>query len=112
MYRYFAISGACLAFIAGCDQSPPEHPKVEVTVTVEEKEKPKFGILHPVDSHNPLIVSFSSWGDLFRDLKKASGIRAWLGYLFMPPGWAPDGEGLTTRQMQAQGSIEPQSVRV
>ncbi|MCB1854408.1 MAG: sterol desaturase family protein [Halieaceae bacterium] len=78
----------------------------------EEKEKPKFGILHPVDSHNPLIVSFSSWGDLFRDLKKASGIRAWLGYLFMPPGWAPDGEGLTTRQMQAQGSIEPQSVRV
>ena len=41
MYRYFAISGACLAFIAGCDQSPPEHPKVEVTVTVEEKEKPK-----------------------------------------------------------------------
>ena len=41
MYRNLAIAGACLAFISGCDQSPPEHPKVEVTVTVEEKEKPK-----------------------------------------------------------------------
>ena len=41
MYRNLAIAGACLAFISGCEQSPPEPPKVEVTVTAGEKEKPK-----------------------------------------------------------------------
>lgn len=53
MYRYLAISGACLAFFAGCDQSTPEPPKVEVTVIVEEKDKPKKPV--PKDERGTIL---------------------------------------------------------
>jgi hypothetical protein len=41
MYRHLAMCGVCLTFIAGCEQPPSEPPKVEVNVTVEDKEKPE-----------------------------------------------------------------------
>ncbi|MEZ5587422.1 MAG: hypothetical protein R3E46_10165 [Sedimenticolaceae bacterium] len=53
MNRYFAIGGACLVFIAGCDQPPPEPPKVEVNVTIEEKEKPKKPV--PKDERGTVV---------------------------------------------------------
>lgn len=72
----------------------------------EEREAPKFGVLTPVNSDNPFVVTFKSWVDLLRDLRSCRSPLDVLGYLFMPPGWAPGGRGTTTRQMQARGSIE------
>lgn len=71
----------------------------------QETEAPTFGVLTPPNSDNPLVVTFSSWRSLLGDLRKARNLRQFVGYLFMPPGWAPDGKGMTTRQMQALGEI-------
>lgn len=32
---------------------------------------------------------------------RARSLKDALGYMFMPPGWAPDGKGLTTEQLRA-----------
>ena len=68
----------------------------------EEKEAPVFGILNQLETNNPLSVSFHGWRDLARDVWHAKGIRNKIAYLFMPPGWAPDGKGMTTRERQAE----------
>ena len=72
----------------------------------EEREAPAFGVLTPIRSANPWTVTTASWRALGRDLAAAQGLRARLGVLLRPPGWAPNGEGLTTRQMQAAGVLK------
>ncbi len=54
---------------------------------------PRYGLVKPILSHNPLRVWFTTWGELLRDLASARRLRDVLGYLFMPPGWRP-GMGL------------------
>ncbi len=68
----------------------------------EEKEQPVFGIIHQLESHNPIWVTFHEWVGIAKDLRKARSVREVLGYLFMAPGWAPNGQSETTRVMQAQ----------
>lgn len=68
----------------------------------EEKEQPVFGIIHQLESHNPIWVTFHEWVGIAKDVRKARSIKEVLGYLFMAPGWAPDGKSETTRVMQAQ----------
>ena len=41
-----------------------------------------------------------------REIPTLQGLRARLGLLLRPPGWAPNGAGLTTRQMQAAGVLK------
>lgn len=67
-----------------------------------EKEKPEFGIPEPVGSFNPLWVSLHGWFDLLKDVWQAKGLINKVAYCVMPPGWAPDGKGQTTRQIQQQ----------
>lgn len=69
---------------------------------VEEREDLpcRYGWVHPLHSHNPLRVEFQQWINLFRDLSGAHSLKAVLGYLFMPPGWKPDGAGETTEDMR------------
>jgi sterol desaturase/sphingolipid hydroxylase (fatty acid hydroxylase superfamily) len=66
----------------------------------EEREEPAFGILRQLNHDNPIKASLDSYVDLIADVRRAKGLLNKLGYLFMPPGWAPDGKGLTTRQWQ------------
>lgn len=67
----------------------------------EEEEEPDFGVLQQLDHNNPIRASFDSWASLFHDVWHAKGLANKVKYLIMPPGWAPDGQGLTTRQRQA-----------
>jgi len=64
----------------------------------EEIETPEFGIVQQLRHNNPIRASFDSWIALAGDVWRAKGVRNKLGYLFRPPGWAPDGQGMTTRQ--------------
>lgn len=71
----------------------------------------RYGLVHPMTSYNPLKVEFAQWISLARDLAGARSPRAVLGYLFMPPGWAPDGPGFTTEALRAaQGAARPGAV--
>jgi hypothetical protein len=62
----------------------------------------RYGLVEPMTSYNPFKVQFSQWVSLLRDLAGARSVRAFCGYLLMPPGWAPHGEGSTTAELRAR----------
>jgi sterol desaturase/sphingolipid hydroxylase (fatty acid hydroxylase superfamily) len=62
----------------------------------------RYGLVHPITSYNPLRIQFSEWLNLLRDLRGARSVKAFCGYLLMPPGWAPHGEGSTTAELRAR----------
>lgn len=73
------------------------------TYTPERDDLPcRYGLVHPMTSYNPLRVEFAQWISLARDLLRARSLRAVFGHLFMPPGWAPHGEGDTTEALRAR----------
>jgi hypothetical protein len=62
----------------------------------------RYGLVHPMTSNNFFVVEFDQLIGLLKDLAKAKNIRSFLGYLSMPPGWSPDGNGTTTEELRAQ----------
>ena len=73
------------------------------TYTAERDDLPcRYGLVHPMTSYNPLMVEFSQWGSLARDLLRARSPRALLGLLVMPPGWSPQGDSQTTEDLRAR----------
>ncbi|HUI59494.1 MAG TPA: DUF3089 domain-containing protein [Steroidobacteraceae bacterium] len=61
----------------------------------------RYGLVHPLQSYNPLYVALHEWIAMTRDLYQAKDWRSRLGHLFGPPGWAPDGGGRTTQDLHA-----------
>lgn len=54
-----------------------------------EEETPRYGLTTDFDSPNPVKVWFSELPGLWRDLRRAKGLREVAGYLLRPPGWRP-----------------------
>lgn len=72
------------------------------TYVAERKDQPcDFGLVSPVvSSRNPLAINVGPWIGLAKDLASARSLReAWM-YLFGPPGWRPDGKGLTAAELR------------
>jgi sterol desaturase/sphingolipid hydroxylase (fatty acid hydroxylase superfamily) len=63
----------------------------------------RYGLVHPMTSHNPFRVELAQWIALVRDLGKARSLRTVVGTLVMPPGWAAVGVGETTEELRALG---------
>ena len=42
----------------------------------KESQPVDYGITDPIDSHNPLAVTFTPWQRLFAGVKRAQGIKA------------------------------------
>ncbi|NUA26031.1 sterol desaturase family protein [Cupriavidus basilensis] len=73
------------------------------TYVAERSDLPcRYGLVTPMRSRNPLRVEFQQWLDLGRDLAQARSLGAMLGFLFLPPGWRPDGQGHTTEALRRQ----------
>ncbi|MBT8136009.1 MAG: sterol desaturase family protein [Gammaproteobacteria bacterium] len=53
----------------------------------------KYGIIHQLDTFNPLRIAFHEWRALFGDLRRATGIRQAAGFLLRHPGWQPAPRG-------------------
>jgi len=66
-----------------------------------EDEPCAFGLVKPVGSTNVFAIAFHEWGRLISDLR-AHPVRRWPGFLFGPPGWRPDGEGITAKEIRAR----------
>jgi hypothetical protein len=64
-----------------------------------------YGLVTPITTYNPILINFQPWIGMIRDLRTARSPGAVLGYLFGPPGWRPDGQGLTTAELRARGSL-------
>jgi sterol desaturase/sphingolipid hydroxylase (fatty acid hydroxylase superfamily) len=73
------------------------------TYHAERADTPcRFGLVDPITSYHPLVVEFSQWRALFRDLRSARSMNEGLRYPLRPPGWRPDGLGKTTEDLRAQ----------
>jgi sterol desaturase/sphingolipid hydroxylase (fatty acid hydroxylase superfamily) len=68
-----------------------------------------YGLVHQIDTLNPVKIAFAEWVALVRDLRAARGWREILGLLFGPPGWKADGTGRTTRAIRRAASIPDDS---
>lgn len=71
-----------------------------------ERAPVRYGLTKNIHTYNPVRIAFHEFAAIARDLARAPDVRAALGYLFMPPGWSPDGSTLTARQMQRAGMRE------
>lgn len=78
------------------------------TYVPERDELPcRYGLVHPLTSHNPFVIVFHQFGPLLRDLRSARSWREVWGYLAAPPGWRPDGTGETTEDMRRRAAGTP-----
>lgn len=68
-----------------------------------------YGLVHQIDTLNPVKIAFAEWVALFRDLRRARSAREVLGLLFGPPGWRADGSGQTTRAIRRAAGIPDDS---
>jgi sterol desaturase/sphingolipid hydroxylase (fatty acid hydroxylase superfamily) len=69
-----------------------------------------YGLVTRVTTHNPIRINFEPWIGLAKDLASARSLgEAWM-FLFGPPGWRPDGKGLTTAELRRAHSAQPQVV--
>ena len=77
------------------------------TYVEEREDEPcRFGLVHPTTTHNPLVNQFEHWISLGKDMMKSGSVLNAIGYLTMPPGWAPDGKGQTTEALRQQQAEE------
>jgi sterol desaturase/sphingolipid hydroxylase (fatty acid hydroxylase superfamily) len=71
-----------------------------------ERAPVDYGLTKNLDSFNPIVVAFHDWQAMIRQFRSAASWREALGYVFQPPGWSPNGESLTARQMRAASERE------
>jgi sterol desaturase/sphingolipid hydroxylase (fatty acid hydroxylase superfamily) len=71
---------------------------------VEESrdEKPQYGIVHDIDTFNPIRIAFHEWLAMLRDILTARTVAQALGFVFGPPGWRADGTGHTSASIRAK----------
>ncbi len=71
------------------------------TYVAERADEPvQFGLVKPIGSVNPVTIAFHEWAAMAADLR-AYPLRHWPALLFGPPGWRPDGTGLTSADVRA-----------
>jgi sterol desaturase/sphingolipid hydroxylase (fatty acid hydroxylase superfamily) len=72
-----------------------------------EVEKPAYGLTKNIESYNPVKIAFHEWIALIHDaiLTKANMSNR-LKFLYMPPGWKPDGKGVLSSDLRKQWETE------
>ncbi|HIG41944.1 MAG: sterol desaturase family protein [bacterium] len=66
------------------------------------KEQPTYGLTKNINSYNPARVAAGEYVNLFRDVLSAVTIKDRLRYIFLAPGWHPDGYDHRARTLRAQ----------
>jgi hypothetical protein len=56
----------------------------------QETHRPTYGLTKNIDSFNPFRLQYYEYAAIVRDVRRARTWRERLGYVFAPPGWAPD----------------------
>ena len=54
------------------------------------RDAPRFGLTENIHTYNPVRIAFHEWGEMWRDLREAPGVRNKLRYVFGRPGWRHD----------------------
>jgi sterol desaturase/sphingolipid hydroxylase (fatty acid hydroxylase superfamily) len=75
--------------------------------TFEPEETPvAYGLTTNIRTFNPVKIAFHEYVSIWRDVRRAKSLRDALGYVFMPPGWSPDGSRLTSKQLRAAAGVD------
>jgi sterol desaturase/sphingolipid hydroxylase (fatty acid hydroxylase superfamily) len=67
-----------------------------------EREPVRYGLTTDIETYNPLRIGFHEYAAMGRDVARAPGLHAKLGYLLAPPGWSHDGSTKTASQLQRE----------
>ena len=67
---------------------------------VLENEKPVYGLVTNINTHNPFKIAFIEWKLILKDFKLKIPFTTKLKYFFMPPGWSHDNSRKTSAQMR------------
>ncbi|MBC7973659.1 MAG: sterol desaturase family protein [Myxococcales bacterium] len=65
-----------------------------------EVEPVVYGLTTNIDRYHPAHITFHEVGAIRRDVARAPGAAAKLGYLLAPPGWSHDGSTKTAAELQ------------
>lgn len=60
----------------------------------------QYGVTNPPNSFNPIIIATHEYDALLKDIKRSKNLKEAVMYFFGPPGWNPNQESLTVKQMQ------------
>jgi sterol desaturase/sphingolipid hydroxylase (fatty acid hydroxylase superfamily) len=66
-----------------------------------ERAAVQYGLTKNLHTFNPFRIAFHEWAALAADVRAATSWRDRAGYLLRAPGWRPDGQGQTARDLQA-----------
>ncbi|MEE4025473.1 sterol desaturase family protein [Gordonia sp. PKS22-38] len=55
-----------------------------------EAQRPTYGLTTPVDTYNIWRLQTHEYAAIARDVRGTRGLRQRLGFVFGPPGWAPE----------------------
>lgn len=78
--------------------------KIFGTFQPEVEEEPvKYGITKmPEKPFHPIHGITHEFEQIAADVKRADSFKNRLGFIFLPPGWSPDGSRQTSRQLQQE----------
>lgn len=65
-----------------------------------EEERPTYGLTTNIESYNPVVIAFKTWGDLFRQAWHSGSVKNALRYFIQPPGWSHDGSTKTVKELR------------
>jgi sterol desaturase/sphingolipid hydroxylase (fatty acid hydroxylase superfamily) len=69
-----------------------------------EEETPTYGLTKNIESFNPAVIAFKTWGELFKKAFTSGSVLIGLKYLIHPPGWSHDGSTKTTAQLRKKAA--------
>ena len=52
---------------------------------ISENEVPRYGIIKPIGSYNPLWINTHAWYEMFAEIKKRTGLRSKIRCVFASP---------------------------
>ena len=63
-----------------------------------EGERVRYGLTKNIETFNPVHVAFHEYAAMWRDLRRARGVRAKGGVLLRGPGWRPEASAPSARR--------------
>ena len=65
-----------------------------------EIQRPKYGLMHNIDTYNPLKIAVHEWFSILKDMKFKNGLLNNIKYIFEAPGWSHDNSRQTIEQIR------------
>jgi sterol desaturase/sphingolipid hydroxylase (fatty acid hydroxylase superfamily) len=69
-----------------------------------EEETPTYGLTKNIESFNPAVIAFKTWGELFKKAFSSGSVLIGFKYLIHPPGWSHDGSTKATTQLREKAA--------